>query len=104
MPAYCDVDGVPVPRVDRAADRTILRDEWGFDGIVASDYIGVEMLATAHRLTGDLGEAARLALVAGVDASCRGPSPSALRWTTQLADGRVPRTPTSTRPSPACSG
>ena len=57
-----------VPRVGGAARPTILRGEWGFDGIVASDYIGVEMISTAHQLTSDLGEAARLALVAGVDA------------------------------------
>ena len=67
MPAYCDVDGVPCHASGHLLD-TILRDEWGFDGIVASDYMGVEMVATAHRLTADLGEAARLALVAGVDA------------------------------------
>jgi beta-glucosidase len=66
MPAYCDVDGVPC-HASTELLATILRGEWGFDGIVASDYMGVEMLATAHRLTADLGEAARLALVAGVD-------------------------------------
>jgi beta-glucosidase len=67
MPAYCEVDGLPChAAVDLLA--TMLRDAWGFDGIVASDYMGVEMLATAHRLTPDLGEAARLALLAGVDA------------------------------------
>lgn len=67
MPAYCEVDGVPC-HASRELLTTILRGEWGFDGIVTSDYMGVEMLATAHRLTADLGEAARLALVAGVDA------------------------------------
>ena len=67
MPAYCDVDGVPC-HASTELLATILRGEWGFDGIVVSDYMGVEMLATAHRLTADLGEAARLALAAGVDA------------------------------------
>ena len=43
MPAYCDVDGVPC-HASHELLTTILRDEWGFDGIVASDYIGVEML------------------------------------------------------------
>jgi beta-glucosidase len=66
MPAYCDVDGVPC-HASTELLTGILRGEWGFDGIVASDYIGVEMIATAHKLTADLGEAARLALVAGVD-------------------------------------
>jgi beta-glucosidase len=66
MPAYCDVDGVPC-HASRELLTTILRDRWGFDGIVASDYIAIEMLATAHQLTDDLGEAARLALEAGLD-------------------------------------
>ena len=66
MPAYCDVDGVPC-HASAELLTGILRGEWGFDGIVASDYIGVEMIASAHKLTADLGEAARLALVAGVD-------------------------------------
>jgi beta-glucosidase len=66
MPAYCDVDGVPC-HASHELLTTTLRERWGFDGIVSSDYIAVEMLATAHRLTPDLGEAARLALLAGVD-------------------------------------
>jgi beta-xylosidase len=66
MPAYCDVDGVPC-HASRELLTTILRDRWGFDGIVSSDYIAIEMLATAHQLTDDLGEAARLALDAGLD-------------------------------------
>ena len=67
MPAYCDVDGVPC-HASRDLLETILRGEWGFDGIVASDYMGIEMVATAHGLTADLGVAAGLALAAGVDA------------------------------------
>ena len=39
MPAYCDVDGLPC-HASHELLTAILRDEWGFDGIVASDYIG----------------------------------------------------------------
>jgi beta-glucosidase len=67
MPAYCDVDGVPC-HASTELLAGILRGEWGFDGLVASDYMGVEMVAMAHRLTSELGEAGRLALTAGVDA------------------------------------
>ena len=66
MPAYCDVDGLPC-HASRELLTTVLREQWGFDGVVASDYAGIEMLRTAHRLTDDVGEVARLALEAGVD-------------------------------------
>jgi beta-glucosidase len=61
MPAYCDVDGVPC-HASRELLTEILRDQWGFDGIVASDYVGVQMLATEHRLTSDLSTVAEMAL------------------------------------------
>jgi beta-glucosidase len=82
MPAYCDVDGLPC---HAAADLLtgLLRDDWGFDGIVASDYMGVEMLQTAHRLTDDLGVAAGLALAAGVDLEL----PRTVAFGRPLADG-----------------
>jgi Beta-glucosidase-related glycosidases len=67
MPAYCDVDGVPC-HASHELLTGILRDEWGFDGIVASDYTGVQMLSSQHKLTADLGTAAMLGLRAGVDA------------------------------------
>jgi beta-glucosidase len=66
MPAYCDVDGVAC-HASRELLTTILREEWGFDGIVVSDYVGIEMLATQHRLTADAAVAAGMALSAGVD-------------------------------------
>jgi beta-glucosidase len=67
MPAYCDVDGVPCHASHELMTR-ILRDEWGFEGIVVSDYTGIEMISTQHRLTPDLPAAAALSLIAGVDA------------------------------------
>ncbi|HEY6608311.1 MAG TPA: glycoside hydrolase family 3 protein, partial [Candidatus Limnocylindria bacterium] len=88
MPAYCDVDGVPC-HASTALLTGILRDEWGFDGIVASDYIGVEMISTAHKLTNDLAEAARLALLAGVDAELPRTVVFGSPLETALADGRV---------------
>jgi beta-glucosidase len=66
MPAYCDVDGVPC-HASHELLTCILRDEWGFDGIVASDYTGVQMLSSQHLLTADMATAAGLAVRAGVD-------------------------------------
>lgn len=66
MPAYCDVDGVPC-HASRELLTQILRDEWGFDGLVASDYRGIELLVTQHRLTAEMARAAALAVAAGVD-------------------------------------
>lgn len=88
MPAYCDVDGVPCHGSYELLT-TILRDQWGFDGIVASDYTGIQMLSTQHKLTDDLGTAAALGLRAGVDAEL----PSSVAYgeplLRALADGRV---------------
>lgn len=66
MPAYCDVDGMPCHASPELLTR-ILRDEWGFDGIVASDYVGLEMLSTQHKLSADLASIAVASLRAGVD-------------------------------------
>jgi beta-glucosidase len=88
MPAYDDVDGVACHASTELLG-TILRDEWGFDGIVASDYIAIEMLATAHRLTSDLGEAARLALEAGVDSELPRTAAYGPPLAKALDDGRV---------------
>jgi beta-glucosidase len=66
MPAYCDVDGVPC-HVSHELLTEILRDSWGFDGLVVSDYTAVQMLVGSHRLTADLGTAAAMALRAGMD-------------------------------------
>ena len=66
MPAYCDVDGLPC-HASHELLTEILRERWGFEGTVVSDYAGIEMLSSAHRLTSDARTVARLALEAGVD-------------------------------------
>jgi beta-glucosidase len=66
MPAYCEVDGIPCHMSGELLE-TILRGEWGFDGLVSSDYMGIEQIVRHHRLTDDLGEAAARAIEAGVD-------------------------------------
>ncbi len=66
MHAYTEIDGVPT-----AADPTylthVLRGQWGFDGVVVADYFGVAFLDILHHVAEGLGEAAGLALAAGVD-------------------------------------
>ena len=66
MPAYHEIDGVPC-HANSWLLRRILRDEWGFEGIVVSDYFAVRQLQTYHRVAGDDLEAAIKALEAGVD-------------------------------------
>jgi beta-glucosidase len=66
MHAYDDVDGVPCV-ASRELFTTILREGWGFEGIVVSDYVGITQLRTLHRMTNDLGDAAAITLDAGID-------------------------------------
>jgi beta-glucosidase len=88
MPTYCDVDGVPC-HASRELLTTILRDEWGFDGLVASDYTAVQMLVGEHHLTDDLGTAAALALRAGMDSELPTTAAFGGPLRAALADGRV---------------
>jgi beta-glucosidase/beta-xylosidase len=66
MHAYTDIDGVPAA-ANRALLTTLLREEWGFAGTVVADYFGVAFLNVTHGVAADSGDAAVLALQAGVD-------------------------------------
>ncbi|XAS73362.1 glycoside hydrolase family 3 N-terminal domain-containing protein [Micrococcaceae bacterium Sec5.1] len=66
MHAYTDVDGVPAA-ANRELLTGLLREEWGFAGTVVADYFGIAFLDVTHGVAADSGDAAVLALRAGVD-------------------------------------
>jgi len=66
MNAYNEIDGVPCAS-SRKLLTEILRNEFGFGGIVVSDYSAIDMLRAYHKIAMDKKEAARLALEAGID-------------------------------------
>ncbi|WP_318567351.1 glycoside hydrolase family 3 N-terminal domain-containing protein [Salinigranum marinum] len=66
MPCYNSIDGEPAHGSPRFV-RGLLRERLGFDGVVASDWNGVEMLHADHRTAESSEEAVGDALVAGVD-------------------------------------
>ncbi len=59
MPAYHDVDNESC-HVSRRLLTEVLRDEWGFDGLIVADYIGISLLYQHHNLARDPAEAAAL--------------------------------------------
>lgn len=65
MSAFNEIAGVPSTADPWLMD-TVLRQEWGFDGFVVSDWTSVEELV-AHGVAASRAEAGRLALAAGVD-------------------------------------
>src|SRR2546426_6056043 len=66
MPSYNELDGVPSHK-SRWLLEQVLRREWGFPGLVVSDYFAVHQLLDRHGVAADLADAARQALLAGVD-------------------------------------
>ncbi|PZF59409.1 glycosyl hydrolase [Curtobacterium sp. MCBD17_013] len=66
MNSYAEIDGVPM-----AANGDyltgVLRERLGFDGVVVADYFAVAFLEVMHGVAADRGEAAALALEAGID-------------------------------------
>jgi beta-glucosidase len=65
MASFSDIDGVPAS-ANRKLMTEILRNEWGFDGFVVSDWDSITQLAV-HGLTAGDRESAMEAATAGVD-------------------------------------
>ncbi|MDU5826150.1 glycoside hydrolase family 3 N-terminal domain-containing protein [Mixta calida] len=66
MPAYHDIDNQP-SHSDAFLLTTLLRERWGFDGIIVADYGGVSLLHQHHGVARDAAESAALAFNAGLD-------------------------------------
>ena len=87
MPSYNEVDGVP-SHVNGWMLEDVLRREWGFRGLVVSDYFAVDQLIGQHHVAADKADAARQALSAGVDMEL--PDPDAYpSLVAMVKDGRV---------------
>ena len=65
MAAFNEIDGVPM-HAQRDLIDGVLRSQWGWDGILVSDWTGV-MELMPHGVAADSATAARLAIDAGVD-------------------------------------
>ena len=66
MAAYHEIDGIPVT-ADPLLFKTILRQEWGFNGFVLSDLGAIERLYTVHHVAATPKDAVCLAIRSGVD-------------------------------------
>lgn len=87
MPSYNEIDGVP-SHSNRWLIEKLLRQEWGFRGLIASDYNGISELISRHKVAANRAEAARQALEAGVDMEL--PDPNCYALLPQLvAEGKV---------------
>lgn len=66
MPAYHDIDGIPTT-CDGELLVDLLRHQWGFNGLVVSDYEAPIQLLRDHHVANDLAEAAAMAFNGGLD-------------------------------------
>lgn len=71
MPAYNEIDGVPCTVNAELLD-DILRQAWGFDGLIITDCGAIEMLASGHDVAEDGADAAVQAIRAGIDMEMSG--------------------------------
>ena len=66
MATYNELFGLPA-HINRYLLTDILRKEWGFKGILVSDYFALKDVNSLHKVTPSLDEAGLLAFKAGVD-------------------------------------
>ena len=71
MPAYSTLNGIPC-HTHPLLMKSILRERWGFDGVVISDFGAVNMLLSFHHTTDDPVEAGLWAMDFGVDVQVPG--------------------------------
>lgn len=65
MPSYNEVDGVP-SHANKWLLNDLLRNEWHYDGMIVSDYYGVDQLFNKHFVVNDQKEAAMTGFNSGV--------------------------------------
>lgn len=95
MNAYNDIDGIPCA-ANRELLTKILRGEWGFDGVVVSDYFSIQELRVVHSMVETDRAAGVAALRAGLDvelpeAACYGNHLVAAVREGELAESTVDR-------------
>jgi beta-glucosidase len=66
MAAYHEIDGIPIT-ADPFLLKTVLREEWGFQGFVLSDLGAIERLYSAHHVAASPKDAVCMAIRSGVD-------------------------------------
>jgi beta-glucosidase len=66
MASYNEIGGIP-SHANHWMLTDLLRKQWGFKGVVLSDYEGIEQLMSLHHIAGNLTDAAAMSLEAGVD-------------------------------------
>jgi beta-glucosidase len=66
MAAYHEIDGIPIT-ADPFLLKTVLRDEWGFQGMVLSDLGAIQRLYKVHHVAATPKDAVCLAVRSGVD-------------------------------------
>lgn len=66
MPSYNEIGGLP-SHANGWLLRDVLKEEWGFEGAVVSDYFAIREMVTRHQMLEDAKQAAERAIKAGVD-------------------------------------
>jgi beta-glucosidase len=66
MATYNEIWGLPA-HINRYLLTDILRKEWGFKGVVVSDYFAIRDVSTLHKIAPTYDEAGLLAFKAGID-------------------------------------
>jgi beta-glucosidase len=66
MATYNEIWGSPA-HINKYLLTGILRNEWGFKGVVVSDYFAIRDVSTLHKITPSYDEAGLLAFKAGID-------------------------------------
>ncbi|MFL5741845.1 MAG: glycoside hydrolase family 3 N-terminal domain-containing protein [Flavisolibacter sp.] len=88
MATYNELWGIPA-HINKHLLKDILRDEWGFKGLLVSDYYAVSDVSTLHRVTPSVDEAGLLAFNAGVDIET--PDPGGFKNLKQyVVKGKIP--------------
>lgn len=89
MPSYNENDGGIPSHANPWLLRDVLRGEWGFNGITASDYMAVSELSSRHHLVANQAATGALALESGVDMEL--PTPSGFPGIVEAAkSGKLP--------------
>ncbi|RPI04668.1 MAG: beta-glucosidase [Ignavibacteriae bacterium] len=65
MPSYNEVDGIP-SHANKWLIKDLLRNEWGFQGMVVADYFAVDQLFSKEFVAKDGKDAARMAFNTGI--------------------------------------